>query len=324
MRSLFVLCLLVAVGVAASNCDPSAGPGQPAISAYAGGGGSSEKGGGGSAGDEAMFPTPEELVAALDLFDTDEELAQRLGDVQAAFAPFQQDFYQPQTGPRERLLLDGSWKFALDRKGTAFADGENQGWQQPAFNDALWSTRTLPDWAEYSRGWYRKHFTVIDPQDGRRRILALENVDHRVMAWLNGQQLSWNDSDGPAAEQHVGYIRRRIDLDVTDHLVAGDNLLAIQIINFYDTFNLNYLQVSQHDGRDGRDPHGVTFGNGAMLGAVWLDTVGAAHVQTMRPRSSSAPPANAQQLRGLVIRPDRVTPATGLTTPVRRPASTCA
>jgi len=128
--------------------------------------------------------------------------------------------------PRRALTFCDGWLF---RKGDA-ADA-----QQPAANDTDWERIVLPhcfnaeDTFTPSRGyyrgpaWYRKRFTVHGLNPNRRAHLILEGSFAVTHVWLNGRHL---------AHSVDGYTGMSVDL--TDALVAGENVLAIRVSNTHD------------------------------------------------------------------------------------------
>ncbi|MGC0272984.1 glycoside hydrolase family 2 TIM barrel-domain containing protein [Pseudactinotalea sp. Z1739] len=150
--------------------------------------------------------------------------------------------------------LDGTWKFHYAPR----ADAAVAGFAEEAFEDAGWDDITVPSaWqveglrdadgtllprgrARYSTpaytnviypfpldvphvphdnptGQYRTTFTVDDPgQD--RWVVRFEGVDSIFTAWVNGVELGWSTGSRLAAE-----------FDVTEHLRAGANTLAVQV-----------------------------------------------------------------------------------------------
>lgn len=101
--------------------------------------------------------------------------------------------------------------------------------------DSTWRKLTLPhDWSiegTYSPdlasgtgylpggiGWYRKHFDVKNPNDGKRRYIYFEGVYNRSDVYLNGHLLG-NRPSGYASFMY----------DMTPYLREGDNVLAVRV-----------------------------------------------------------------------------------------------
>ena len=159
--------------------------------------------------------------------------------------------------PRERLLMDSGWRFALGHPSDPARDfdhatryfsylaktGFGDGPADPAFDDRAWRRLDLPhDWAvelpfdgrgsashgfkaigrhfpENSVGWYRKSFTVPASDLGRRISVEFDGVYRDAAVWVNGFYLGREPS---------GYLGFRYDL--TDYLnYGGENVVAVRV-----------------------------------------------------------------------------------------------
>ncbi|HUO56937.1 MAG TPA: glycoside hydrolase family 2 TIM barrel-domain containing protein, partial [bacterium] len=161
------------------------------------------------------------------------------------------------SSPRERLLMDSGWRFALGHAtdpdkdygyGKAYfsifakaarADGP----ADPAFDDRAWRTLDLPhDWAvelpfdanagfshgykalgrnfpQNSVGWYRRHFSIPASDKGRRISLVFDGIFRDSLVWVNGIYLGREQS---------GY--NDIRYDITDDLNwGGDNEVSVRV-----------------------------------------------------------------------------------------------
>ena len=77
-------------------------------------------------------------------------------------------------------------------------------------------------------GSYRRTFRVPDSWSGRATFLHFEGVDSAYNLWVNEQKVGFaKDSRTPA------------DFDITPHLVAGENLLAVEVFQYSDA---SYLE----------------------------------------------------------------------------------
>jgi beta-galactosidase len=77
-------------------------------------------------------------------------------------------------------------------------------------------------------GSYRRTFHVPDSWSGRLVFLHFEGADNAYNVWVNGQKVGFaKDSRTPA------------DFDITRHLVAGENLLAVEVFQYSDA---SYLE----------------------------------------------------------------------------------
>jgi beta-galactosidase len=134
--------------------------------------------------------------------------------------------------PRERLLLDSNWCFALGHASDVKKDfdhatggfsyfaktGFGSGASDPKFNDAGWRKLDLPhDWAvempfsergsgshgfkaigrefpENSVGWYRKKFIIPASDLGKRISIEFDGVFRDSIVWINGHYLGREES----------------------------------------------------------------------------------------------------------------------------------
>lgn len=110
---------------------------------------------------------------------------------------------------------------------------------KPELSEQGWATINLPhDWsihyelredaatgagggfAEAGIGWYRKHFT-LNPQEKNQKIsLLFDGIYMYATIYLNGIKI---------AAHNYGYTSFAVDL--TDHLLAGENVIAIRVDN---------------------------------------------------------------------------------------------
>ncbi len=131
---------------------------------------------------------------------------------------------------RRQFSMDWGWKFHL---------GDVEGAEVVGFNDRDWRTLDVPhDWSiegSFSReaptggsggylptgiGWYRKHFRL--PAEARRNRVWIEfdGIYENSTVWINGHLLG---------TRPFGYIS--FHYDVTEHLVEGENVLAVRVDN---------------------------------------------------------------------------------------------
>ena len=136
--------------------------------------------------------------------------------------------------PRERLLLDFGWRFALGNAcdpdkdfgfgklrgtGTFAKAGSAGGPAAPRFDDSAWRTVDLPhDWAvelpfvndrtlighgakplgreypETSIGWYRREFVLPASDAGRRISVEFDGIFRNAMVFFNGHYMTTNMS----------------------------------------------------------------------------------------------------------------------------------
>ena len=131
---------------------------------------------------------------------------------------------------RHRATFDFGWKFVR---------GDQDGAQDPAFDDAGWQDVDLPHdwsiegplsasepsggpggWVPTGIGWYRKRFTVPSSRAGRRFVIDFDGVYQRSTVWINGHELG---------HRPYGYVPFAYDL--TPHLIDGDNVIAVRVDN---------------------------------------------------------------------------------------------
>ena len=164
-----------------------------------------------------------------------------------------------QSAPRERLLMNEGWRFALGfagggprdfdpvPAGTSFSyfakAGRAEGAASEKFDDSGWRLVDLPhDWAvelpfdargshshgyhalgkvfpENSIGWYRRSFFVPQSDLGRRISIEFDGVFRDSQVWVNGFYLGRRES---------GYASFAYDL--SEYLnYGGDNTVAVRV-----------------------------------------------------------------------------------------------
>jgi len=160
--------------------------------------------------------------------------------VSLLLAGFQGNIYS-QGSPRVRESFNDGWKFikyfnaSTDNVTT---DREPEGWLQlPSVNDTGWRTLNLPhDWGVEGPfsdtlengtgllpwkgiGWYRKHFTVNEPDKHRRFYIDFDGAMAYARVWLNGNFVG---------EWPYGYTSFRLDL--TPYIkFDGENIIAVRL-----------------------------------------------------------------------------------------------
>ncbi len=166
---------------------------------------------------------------------------------------------QPEKSPWLRSL-NGKWKFSwTSRPADAPAN-----FHQPSFDDSTWKTIPVPSCVElYGFGIpiytnitypfpakppvvderynptssYRKLFTIPASFDGKRIRLRFDGVYSAFWVWLNGRKVGYSeDSKGPA------------EFDITDYLVKGTNVLAVQVYRWCDGSYLEDQDMFRYSG----------------------------------------------------------------------------
>jgi beta-galactosidase len=126
--------------------------------------------------------------------------------------------------------LDMDWRFHLD-------DAED--FQVIRLDDSSWRQLNVPhDWSiegpfnqnastgggggylPTGIGWYRKHFRLPNGANGQRVWIEFDGVYENSTVWVNGKRLG---------TRPFGYIS--FHYDITDKVVAGDNVIAVRVDN---------------------------------------------------------------------------------------------
>ncbi len=166
-------------------------------------------------------------------------------------------FAGEENNPREHILMDFGWRFALGHAtdaskdfghGTAYFSyfaktGYGDGPAAAEFDDRAWRVLDLPhDWCvelpfdpkgghshgykaigrnfpENSIGWYRKKFYIPEADKGRRIVIQFEGVHRNAIVWVNGFYCGTN---------HSGYYT--FEYDITDYINYGsENTVAVRV-----------------------------------------------------------------------------------------------
>ena len=136
----------------------------------------------------------------------------------------------PASAQRQRFSMDPGWRFNL---------GDQPGAERPGFDDRTWRRLDLPhDWSiegtprqdapgggrvgyfPTGLGWYRKAFRLPAGSRGRQAWLELDGVHMNSDVWINGAHLGRRPN---------GYVS--FAYDITRHLVAGVNVVAVRVDN---------------------------------------------------------------------------------------------
>jgi beta-galactosidase len=146
-------------------------------------------------------------------------------------------------------LLNGTWKFhgslrpserPIDFYRTDYSDTAwgnmpvPASWQMHGFDIPIYTNIIYPFPQDASKapappyefnpvGSYRMHFTLPPSWNGRRILLHFDGVDSAFYAWVNGHKIGYSEDSRTPAE-----------FDITPHLKAGSNLLAVEVYRFSD------------------------------------------------------------------------------------------
>ena len=136
--------------------------------------------------------------------------------------------YLSQTRSRELFVDD--WKFNLE---------DSPGFAAPEHDDGAWRSLSLPhDWSiegEYKEdnpagfrggflpggiGWYRKTFTKDPAWNGKAVSINFDGIYMNATIYVNGKK---------RAHQPYGYVG--INIDLTDDLIDGENVISVRVDN---------------------------------------------------------------------------------------------
>ena len=164
-----------------------------------------------------------------------------------------------QSNGRERKLIDTDWKFSRE---------DTVGAEKPGFNDGRWRVLDLPhDWSiEHAFdkdaptgggggylptgvGWYRKRFTLPRNLLSKSVSIEFEGVYQNSDVWLNGHHLGHYPN---------GYMSFWYDL--TPHLKAGENVIAVRVDN-------------------SRQPNTRWYSGSGIYRHVWITTADPVHIK---------------------------------------------
>lgn len=136
---------------------------------------------------------------------------------------------------------DGFMTAAFQKDG---ADGWKEvtlpmSWTRQGFDFSIYTNVTMPWQSKYDSsvsvpeaptvynpvGLYRKTFTVSDEMraDNRRIYISFQGVESAYYVYVNGKEVGYSEDT---------YSPHRFD--ITDYLVDGENLLAVEVHKFCD------------------------------------------------------------------------------------------
>jgi hypothetical protein len=129
----------------------------------------------------------------------------------------------------ERALYDFNpgWKLLV---------GDPKEASQPGFDDGAWKAVTLPrawneddafakDIVDQSTGvaWYRKHFRLPDLKPGQKVFVEFEGARQAAEVYVNGKRAGLHENGVNA-----------FGFEISNHLVKGDNVIAVRTDNSWD------------------------------------------------------------------------------------------
>src|SRR3954447_1332894 len=179
-----------------------------------------------------------------------------------------------QSATRERVSLDGLWRFALDARGegrtgrwwTSALPGDHEMPVPASFNDVI-PTRE----ARHHVGdvWYQRTVRVPRGWDGQRIVLRFDAATHRATAWVGDTQV---------VEHEGGYTP--FEADVTEHLRAGEEARVTVVVNNELRWtSIPPGQVQElDDGRRVQQYFHDFFNYAGLHRSVWMHATPRAHV----------------------------------------------
>jgi beta-galactosidase len=136
-------------------------------------------------------------------------------------------FSLPAQAARAVYNFNPDWRLAVADPGNA---------AQAAFDDGSWKKVTLPrawneddafskDIVDHSTGvaWYRKHFTLPATARGQKVFLEFEGARQAAEVYVNGKRIGLHENGINA-----------FGFDISEALVAGDNVVAVRTDNSWD------------------------------------------------------------------------------------------
>ena len=165
-------------------------------------------------------------------------------------------------GPRQRLLMDTGWTFALSDVPNGQAGDVNdrgEGWRAVELPHD-WSIEGGFDqnaptggpggYVRAGVGWYRKHFATPADWAGRRVSVQFDGVYMSADVWVNGKQVG---------HQPFGY--NTFVCDLTPHLnpAGADNVVAVRVDN-------------------STQPNSRWYSGSGIYRHVWMNVTGPVHV----------------------------------------------
>src|ERR1041385_2546506 len=148
------------------------------------------------------------------------------------------------------IPLGSTWKYF---KGTAEASNPTTAWRDTNFDDSAWASgpgafyygetltgTLLNDMRNlYTTVFLRKNFTVANPADYERLVLRTL-IDDSFIVWINGKEVTPRMANAPSGEPVRTNTATGASIEMTwvtntcagaDYLVAGNNVIAVQIFN---------------------------------------------------------------------------------------------
>lgn len=125
---------------------------------------------------------------------------------------------------RERTEPTNVTNFNADWR---FLEGDPSGAQDPSFNDSAWQGVSVPhDWINAKglkdgsgTAWYRKHFSLMPADSGKKIFIDFDGIFHRSTVYLNGTRIG-----------DCSYGFTPLVYDVTPQIkYSGENVVAVRV-----------------------------------------------------------------------------------------------
>jgi beta-glucuronidase len=179
-----------------------------------------------------------------------------------------------ESATRERIALDGMWRFALDSD----RRGRTERWWAaplpgladmpvPASFNAVLPEREAHD--HIGDVWYQRVVRVPRGWDGERIVLRFDAATHRAVVWVGDTQV---------AEHEGGYTP--FEADVTAHVRAGEAVRVTAVVNTelrWDSIPPGFVQELE-DGRLLQQYFHDFFNFAGLNRSVWLYATPRTHV----------------------------------------------
>src|SRR3954447_3019323 len=179
-----------------------------------------------------------------------------------------------ESATRERICLDGLWRFALDAGGVGRAE---RWWAAPlpgdaempvpaSFNDVVPAKEVRDHVGDV---WYRRVVRVPRGWDGERIVLRFDAATHRATVWVGDTQV---------AEHEGGYTP--FEADVTQQVRGGEEVRVTVVVNnelSWRSIPPGYVQQLD-DGRRVQQYFHDFFNYAGLHRSVWLHATPATHV----------------------------------------------
>jgi beta-glucuronidase len=175
---------------------------------------------------------------------------------------------------RERISLDGLWRFALDPRGVGRADrwwsgglpGDAEMPVPASFNDIVPAPEVHDHVGDV---WYQRTVRVPRGWNGQRIVLRFDAATHRAAVWVGDRQV---------VEHEGGYTP--FEADVTEHVRPGEEARVTVVVNnelSWTSIPPGFVQELD-DGRRVQQYFHDFFNYAGLHRSVWLHATPRVHV----------------------------------------------